>query len=117
MAFVSHEGGSAESKTRYLQPGEFEGGTDTLRVRELRPDSRAAAVASHTVVRDPVFSPDGKLLAYRARDDDGWNVIAGETRSAAYDEVGPPQFSGDGKQVAFGARSGRELWWRVMDLP
>jgi len=117
MAFVTHTGGSAESKTRYLFPGEFEGGTDTLRTRAVRPGATTEAVATHEVIRDPVFSPDGARLAFRAHDAEGWRIVVGDTRSDAYDEVGPPRFSRDGKHVAFGARTKREVWWRVLAVP
>jgi Tol biopolymer transport system component len=67
-------------------------------------------------VGQPVFSPDGKRVAFPTLAAGKWSIVAGKTRSAPCDAVGPPRFSADGKQVSFGARSGRELWWRVMAL-
>jgi hypothetical protein len=62
-----------------------------------------------------LLSPNGRVAAYVARTaDHKYRVIAGAAKSPAYDLIGPLAFSRDGKRVAFGARSGRELWWRVM---
>ncbi len=119
MAFVTNEGGQLERAFRLLPTGEYTltGGRDTLRVRRLDGRTSTMVGTSHLEIRDPIFSASGELLAYRARDEDGWRIYAGEAKSEPYDEVGPPHFSGDGKKVAFGARSGRELWWRVLALP
>lgn len=64
-----------------------------------------------------VYIPAGDHLAYRARRGLRWMVVVGEARSEVYDEVGPPVFSPDGTKVAFGARRGRELLWRVLEVP
>ena len=67
-------------------------------------------------VGDPVYSPDGKRLAYPARAAGKWHIIIDKTKSAPFDAVASPIFSADGKQVSFGARLGRELWWKVMPV-
>lgn len=67
-------------------------------------------------VADPVFSPAGNHLAYRARRGLRWLIVVDGQQSEVYDEVGPPSFSADGTRVAFGARKGRELWWKVMEV-
>jgi hypothetical protein len=117
MAFVTNDGGEVEPGFRLVPTGEYslEGGVDSLRTRRLGAAS-TTLVATHVQIRDPVFSEDGRLLAYRASDETGWRIRAGDAQTEAFDEVGPPRFSKDGKHVAFGARSGRELWWRVLQL-
>ena len=119
MAFVTNEGGTVEPGFRLTPTGEhtLEGGVDSLRTRTFAARDSPRLVASHLEIRDPTFSEDGSLVAYRARDETGWRIRVGDTQSEAFDEVGPPRFSKDGKHVAFGARSGRELWWRVLKLP
>ena len=67
-------------------------------------------------VANPVFSPSGDHLAYRARRGLRWLIVVDGQQSEVYDEVGPPSFSADGTRVAFGARKGRELWWKVMEV-
>ncbi|MFN0205366.1 MAG: hypothetical protein ACKVS6_03530 [Planctomycetota bacterium] len=68
------------------------------------------------MVDDPVFSNDGKSLAYRAKSNGKWHVIVNDKKSEAFDDVDAPVFSSDGKKVAFGARIDREFWWKVLDL-
>jgi WD40 repeat protein len=65
----------------------------------------------------PVFSPDGKTVAYKAiLDNSKRSVVVGNRRSEEYTEIRNVTFSPDGKSVAFGAVRGRELWWKVMRL-
>ncbi len=47
-----------------------------------------------------------------------WTVIVGNKKSEAFDELDSrgPVFSPDGTRVAFGARNGRKVWWRVIDV-
>lgn len=45
----------------------------------------------------------------------GWSDV--NQKSGAFDQVlTQPVFNADGTKVAFGARKGRELWWKVMDV-
>ena len=65
---------------------------------------------------EPVWSADGERVAHAARTEDGWIVVCGEARSPAYDEVGALVFAPNGTTLCFGARTNRELWWRVMEV-
>lgn len=69
--------------------------------------------ASWDMVRHVTFSPDGEHLAYAAKTEQGWTMVVDEQPGEFHDELGPPRFSGAGAQVAFGARSGRDLMWKV----
>ena len=96
----------------------------------LSPAGKPAAVKEGTaydMVVTPVWSPDGKYIAYRARTGTMENakrfiVIAdAETgkvvkEGTVGDEVWPPVWSADSKAVGYGARIGRELWWKVEKL-
>lgn len=118
MAFVKNEGGTLDPWYRLVAGGEehHEGGQDTLRACALGARESPAVGPPALSIRSPTFSPDGSRLACRVREADGWHVRVGEQKSAAHDEIGTLRFSRDGKKLAFGARSGRELWWRVLEL-
>lgn len=84
--------------------------------------------AAYDMAVTPVFSLDGKYLAYRARTGTMENakrfiVIAdAETgkvikEGPVNDEVWPPVWSADGKIVGYGVRIGRKLWWKVEEVP
>lgn len=93
----------------------------------VSPAGKPAAVKegpAYDMVVTPVFSPDGRRIAYRARKGPmekakRFIVIAdAETGKVIKegpdgDEIWPPVFSSDGKSVGYGARIGRELWWKV----
>ncbi len=68
-------------------------------------------------VDPPAFSADGKRVAYFAGPSVGKSVLVvdGKSREVPH-PLTAPFFSPDGKKVAFGARIGRELWWKVMDV-
>ena len=65
-------------------------------------------------VGTPVFSPDGQHLAYPARRNASWFIVVDEKEHGPHDAVGPPTFTPDSARVLHGARTGRELWWKVI---
>lgn len=93
----------------------------------VSPSGKPGAVMEgpiYEIVVTPVFSPDSKYLAYRARegtmDDARRFIVIASTETGKVikegpvnDEVWPPVWSEDSKAVTYGTRSGRELWWRV----
>ncbi|MFZ4858147.1 MAG: TolB family protein [Desulfuromonadaceae bacterium] len=70
----------------------------------------------------PMFSPDGTLLVYRARQDGKRFVIVADANGKtirqhqSYELVFPPVFTEDGKSLAYGVKDGKELWWKVEKL-
>lgn len=76
----------------------------------------------------PVFSPDGRRIAYRARrgpkeEAKRFIVVADAATGKVIkegpigDEIWPPVWSADGRTLGYGARVGRELWWRSEVMP
>jgi hypothetical protein len=70
----------------------------------------------------PAFSPDGRRLVYRARQDGKRFVVVADAEGKtirqhpAYEQVFPVQFTADGKSVAYGVKDGRQLAWKVEAL-
>lgn len=64
----------------------------------------------------PRWSPNGKQLAFAAREEETWTVRVGAKASDAFDSIGAISWSPDGKSVWFGALRGREFWWNVLAL-
>jgi hypothetical protein len=70
-------------------------------------------------VVSPVFSRDGRLLAYRARKDGRrFAVVAdagggGISLHPAHEQVFPVLFTEDGKSIAYGAKDGERIAWSV----
>ncbi|HEY3448496.1 MAG TPA: hypothetical protein VGK67_19225 [Myxococcales bacterium] len=72
----------------------------------------------------PRFTPDGRLLVYRARQESRRFVVVADAvtaqtvrQSPAYDMVFPVSFTGDGKSLAYGVKDGQRLVWMVEPLP
>ncbi len=59
-----------------------------------------------------LFSPDGKRMAYVARQGKYWNVVVDEQQGMRYDEIRSLQFSPDSKHCLYTARNGNT--WRVV---
>jgi hypothetical protein len=74
------------------------------------------------MVVSPVFSPDGRFVVYRARQDGKRFVVvadlAGKTvrQHPSYEQVFPLRFTADGKSVAYGVKEGPRLAWKVEPL-
>lgn len=70
----------------------------------------------------PVFSPDGRFLVYRARQDGKRFLVVSDLKGSvirqhrSYDMIFQPVFTEDGKSVAYGAQDGDEIWWKVEKL-
>jgi hypothetical protein len=63
------------------------------------------------------FSPDGQHHAFTARDKAFRHfVVLDGKRREDFDDIGRFAFSPDGKKLAFGARKGRQLWWKVLEV-
>ncbi len=69
------------------------------------------------IVGRPLFGPDGRRVAYAADDGDRQYVVIGTTKVRVSGRLSDPVFSADGTKVGYGARIGRELWWKVLDVP
>jgi Tol biopolymer transport system component len=71
------------------------------------------------MVVTPVFSPDGRHLAYRARKNGKRFVVLADREASVvkegpvHDAVWQPVFSTDGKHVAYGAVVDNGIWWKV----
>jgi len=70
----------------------------------------------------PLFSPDSRLLVYRARQDGKRFLVVSDLRGKIidrhpdYEMVFQPVFTDDGKSVAYGVLDGNEFWWKVEKL-
>ena len=70
----------------------------------------------------PMFSPDGKLLIYRARKDGKRFVVVADQNGKVvrehprYEMVFDTTFTADGKSVAYGVKDGDKLVWKVESL-
>jgi WD40 repeat protein len=70
----------------------------------------------------PQFSPDGKFLVYRARQDGKRFVVVADAKGnilrehPRYERVFETVFTADGKSVAYGVKDGQELIWKVENL-
>jgi Tol biopolymer transport system component len=82
----------------------------------------------YDMVVTPVWSADGRYLAYRAREGTTAKakrfIVIDDTETGkvlkegpVYDEVWPPVWSADSTSVGYGVRIGRELWWKVEVVP
>jgi WD40 repeat protein len=74
------------------------------------------------MVISPMFSPDGRLLVYRARKDGKRFVVVADAdgkilrQHPGYELVFDTVFTADGKSVAYGVKDGDKLIWKVEKL-
>jgi Tol biopolymer transport system component len=70
----------------------------------------------------PHFSPDGKFLVYRARQDNKRFVVVADPsgkiikRLPSYERVFDTTFTEDGASVAYGVKDGNQIMWKVEKL-
>lgn len=74
-------------------------------------------------VVSPIFSPDGRLLIYRARKDGKRFIVIADAgngkivrQQPAYEQVFQPVFTADGKSIAYGVKEGQKIVWKVEKL-
>ena len=68
-------------------------------------------------MRNPVWRPDSKKVAYVGQNHGKWFVEVNYRRGDDFDEVlTPPVFSSDSKKCAYGARRGPDLIWKVVPV-
>jgi len=73
---------------------------------------RREELSPYSDVGDPVFSPDGRRIAYWAQDGTNVRVVADGVAGRPYDEIGKILFGPDGEHFAFEARLGSQ--WRLV---
>ena len=76
-------------------------------------------VAHHTAVSRPIFSPDGRVLAYIYADPklEKTCLVVGGKRVGEFDNpLWAMTFSPDSRMLGYLAIQGRELWWKVIGL-
>ncbi|MEO0651472.1 MAG: hypothetical protein AAFZ65_12425, partial [Planctomycetota bacterium] len=116
IAFIANRGGGL------LDPDEdpsdwteIRGGGWSIAVLDLDQESLVETPAEGPS-RDLTWSPDGTRLAWAEGREEGWQVVCEGLRSQAFDDVSAPRFDAAGRTLGFGAREGRELWWRVLEV-
>lgn len=73
-------------------------------------------------VVSPTFSPDGKLLVYRARKDGRRFVVISDANGTTlrqlptYEQVFPVLFTADGRSIRYGVKDGQQLAWKLEPL-
>lgn len=118
-AFVANEGGTMSPFYRMTSMGDWadcDGGRNVVVLCDEDGDEIQRWGPFEGPVVDVVLPPEAGPPAFAVRSEDGWRLHCGDAVSPPFDEVGPPVFDADGSRVAFGARTDREIWWRVLDL-
>ena len=63
----------------------------------------------------PIFSPDGKHIAYKAKKGNTWRILVGNKEQAAYENVSRPLFSPDSARVLYLGQKKDEKQCAVID--
>lgn len=79
--------------------------------------------SGYDMIVEPVFSPDGRYILFRARNSGKRFVVLADAEngktireSEAYEQVFPVIFTEDGGSFAYGVKDGNKLLWKVEDL-
>lgn len=72
-----------------------------------------ARSAEYELVRLPTWSPEATTVAFAARQDGAWRLVAGDASSEPCDEIARVVWDEPGK-IRYGCRVGRELQWREL---
>lgn len=68
-------------------------------------------------IKNIVFSPDSKHIAYAAKKENKWILVVDRKESEFYDDIYTKSvFSSDNKYVYYGVRIDNELWWIVDEV-
>jgi Tol biopolymer transport system component len=65
----------------------------------------------------PVISPDGTKVACRAWQGYREFIVVNDRKGETFNWVSDPVFSPDGIKLAYAASKGREIWWKVVNIP
>lgn len=135
MAYLAWTSGTGRDKAIVLVNGKEGEGFEEVTTPVFSPDGKSVAYAASVgsdrflvvggkkseytagEVRLIRFAPDGRLVLIVDREQSGRALMVGDKRIAEFDWIGAPSFSLDGKKIGFRAQKGREVWWKVLDLP
>ena len=82
----------------------------------LRVVSEGSKGEAFGLVGKPVVSPTAPLVAYGAEEGGRKVVVIGDRKVETPNRISDVSFSPDGRFVGYGARIGRELWWKVIEV-
>ncbi|MBJ6802483.1 PD40 domain-containing protein [Geomonas propionica] len=134
-AFYQSGAGAEVEKRPYDEVGELayskDGNSHVYLGRKVTPGQTGKSIfavvngkegARFDKVAGPTFSPDGRLVAYRARQDGKRFMVVSDLdgkivrQDPVHEMVFPPVFSNDGKLLAYGVKDGAKLVWNVEKL-